>query len=43
MHLDAIQRAAVRDLLALSIALNATLIMPPLDCDCDRYWGFTQN
>ena len=43
MHLDAIQRAAIRDLLAISIALNATLIMPPLMCSCDRYWGFTQN
>ena len=43
MHLDAIQRAAIRDLLALSIALNATLIMPPLYCACDRYWGFLQN
>ena len=43
MHLDAIQRAAIRDLLALSLALNATLIMPPLVCFCDRYWGFTQN
>ena len=43
MELDAIQRAAVRDLLALSIALNATLIMPPLDCACDRYWGFLVN
>jgi hypothetical protein len=43
MHLDAIQRAAVRDLLALATALNATMIMPPLDCFCDRYWGFTQN
>ena len=43
MHLDAIQRAAIRDLLALATALNATMIMPPLDCFCDRYWGFTQN
>ena len=43
MALDAIQRAAVRDLLALSIATNTTLIMPPLFCFCDRYWGFTQN
>ena len=43
MALDAIQRAAVRDLLALSIALNATLIMPPFTCTCDRYWGFLQN
>jgi len=43
MHIDALQRAAVRDLLALSLALNATLIMPPLVCTCDRYWGFLQN
>ena len=43
MALDAIQRAAVRDLLALATALNATLIMPPLVCTCDRYWGNTQN
>ena len=44
MHLDAIQRAAIRDLLALATALNATMIMPPLDLAfCDRYWGFTQN
>jgi hypothetical protein len=40
MHLDAIQRAALRDLLALATALNATLILPPLYCSCDRYWGF---
>ena len=43
MALDAIQRAAVRDLLALAIALNATLIMPRLHCGCDRYWGFLEN
>ena len=43
MHLDAIQRAATRDLLALSIALNASMIMPPFQCACDRYWGFTEN
>ena len=35
--------AKVRDLLALSIALNATMIMPPLVCTCDRYWGFLEN
>ena len=23
--------------------MNATLIMPPLVCTCDRYWGNTQN
>ena len=28
---------------ALSIALNATLIMPRLVCTCDRYWGFLEN
>ena len=43
MRIDAIQRAAVRDALALSIALNATLIMPKLVCTCDRYWGFLEN
>ena len=43
MRIDAIQRAALRDLLALGTALNATIIMPPLDCTCDRYWGFLQN
>ena len=43
MQIDAIQRALVRDLLALSIALNATLIMPQLVCTCDRYWGFLEN
>lgn len=43
MHLDALQRAMVRDLLALGTALNATIILPPLMCTCDRYWGFTQN
>ena len=32
-----------RDALALSIALNATLIMPRLVCTCDRYWGFLEN
>ena len=35
--------AQVRDLLAFSIALNATMIMPPLVCTCDRYWGFLEN
>ena len=29
--------------LALSMALNATLIMPRLVCTCDRYWGFLKN
>ena len=43
MHLDAIQRAATRDLLALSWALNGSMIMPPFHCACDRYWGFTEN
>ena len=43
MALDAIQRAAIRDLMALATALNATLIMPRLFCTCDRYWGFLQN
>ena len=43
MEIDAIQRAAVRDLYALSLALNATLIMPKLVCTCDRYWGFLEN
>ena len=43
MRIDAIQRAAVRDALALSVALNATLIMPKLVCTCDRYWGFLEN
>jgi hypothetical protein len=43
MALDAIQRATVRDLLALSLALNATMIMPKFMCFCDRYWGFTEN
>ena len=43
MAIDAIQRAAVRDLLALATAMNATMIMPPLVCTCDRYWGNTVN
>jgi len=38
MALDAIQRAAMRDLLALATALGATSILPPLSCSCDRYW-----
>ena len=33
----------MRDLLALATAMNATLIMPPLMCTCDRYWGNTVN
>jgi len=43
MALDAIQRAVVRDLLALSRALGAALVMPPLTCSCDRYWGHLEN
>ncbi|KAL1519824.1 hypothetical protein AB1Y20_023330 [Prymnesium parvum] len=43
MHLDALQRAMVRDLLALGHALNATIILPRLMCTCDRYWGHTRN
>ena len=41
--IDAVQRAVVRDALALAMALNATLIMPDLHCWCDRYWGFTHR
>lgn len=40
MHMDAPQRAAVRDLLALSIAADGVMIMPKLHCFCDRYWNF---
>lgn len=36
--LDGLQRAAVRDLLALAAALNATVVMPRLACFCDRTW-----
>ena len=36
--LDAAQRVLVRDLLALAQALNASLILPPLRCACDRTW-----
>ena len=43
LTIDAPQRAAVRDALALAIALNASLIMPDLYCFCDRYWGFTHR
>ena len=43
IHLDGLQRAVVRDLLALAEALNATLIMPTLLCACDRYWGLLNN
>ena len=40
MHMDAIQRAAVRDVLALATALGGIMIMPKLHCFCDRYWNF---
>ena len=40
MHMDAIQRAAVRDALALAAALEGIMIMPKLHCFCDRYWNF---
>ena len=40
MHMDALQRSVVRDLLALSIALDGIMIMPKLHCFCDRYWNF---
>ena len=38
LRLDALQRSAVRDLLALSKALNFTPVMPVLHCACDRTW-----
>jgi|Transcript_12289 arabinosyltransferase len=47
MHIDAIQRAAVRDLLAMSIAFDwqnfsmpGIMILPELKCFCERYWDF---
>ena len=40
MHMDAIQRAAVRDVLALATALNGVMVMPKLHCFCDRYWNW---
>ena len=40
MHMDAIQRAAVRDVLALATAVGGIMIMPKLHCFCDRYWNF---
>ena len=40
MHMDAIQRAAVRDVLALATALQGIMIMPKLHCFCDRYWNW---
>ena len=40
-HVDlaGVQLRTVERLLELASALNATLIMPPLMCACDRYWG----
>ena len=40
MTMDAPQRAAVRDLLALATAIDGIMIMPRLHCFCDRYWNF---
>ena len=39
LRLDALQRSVLRDLLALSLALNGTLVLPRLRCSCDRSWG----
>ena len=29
----------MRDMFAIALATNRTLIMPKLQCYCDRYWG----
>lgn len=39
LKLVALQLAALRQLLTLAHALNATLVMPQLACACDRHWG----
>ena len=43
VELAAVQLRTVLELLALAAALNATLIMPPLLCACDRYWGLLRS
>ena len=50
MHMDAPQRAAVRDLLALASTLDGAsgspggakgvTVLPKFQCHCDRYWNF---
>ena len=39
LALVALQLITLRQLLMLAHALNATVIMPPLVCACDRHWG----
>jgi len=43
MFMDAPQRQAVRDLLALATALDGVMVMPKLWCHCDRYWNFLRG
>ena len=43
MFMDAPQRRAVRDLLALATAAGGITVLPKLWCHCDRYWGFLRN
>ncbi len=38
-----LQRTGVRDWLALATALNATLVLPPLECACDKSWGLLRG
>jgi len=40
---DVLQRAALRDALALARATGRTLLLPPLTCWCDRYWNALQR
>ena len=43
MFMDAPQRQAVRDLLALATATGGIMVLPKLWCHCDRYWGFLRR
>ena len=33
----------MRDWLAFATALNATLLVPPLECACDKWWGLLRG
>jgi hypothetical protein len=39
MRVAAFYRHSVRNALALATVLNRTLIVPPFQCYCDRWWG----
>ena len=39
LELMSLQLATLHRLLILSRAINATLVLPPLVCSCDRHWG----